>query len=75
MSMNQQNKEQEAMAALNNAYANLQAAGTTLNNAMKALQEVAQNFSLVIKEKDDKIKELQVNVITKDVPKEEKGKR
>lgn len=60
--INQQTKEQEAMAALNDCFSNIQASGTTLNNAMKALQSAAQLMNAALKEKDAKIKELEAQV-------------
>ena len=61
MAMNNQQptKEQEVMNSLNNAFANLQAAGTTIGNAMKAIQDSAQSFNLAIQERDAKIKGLE----------------
>lgn len=59
MSSNQPTKEQEAMMALNDTFANLQAAQTVIGNAMKAVREAAQTFGVALQQKDAKIQELQ----------------
>jgi hypothetical protein len=55
-------KEQEALNGLNNAFANLQASGTTLGNAMKSLQEGANAMVAANREKDAKIAQLEGRV-------------
>lgn len=67
MAMNNQQptKEQEVMNSLNEAFANLQAANTVVSNSIKAIQETAQAFALVVQSKDAKIKELEGKVAEK----------
>lgn len=69
------NKEQEIIAGLNNAFANLQASGTTLGNAMKSLQESANAMVALFREKDMEIqaKNVRIKELEALVPKEVKA--
>jgi hypothetical protein len=69
-------KEQEALNGLNNAFANLQASGTTLGNAMKSLQEGANAMVVAFREKDAEIanKNIRIKELEALVPKELKEK-
>jgi hypothetical protein len=74
-----QDKEQDMVVSLNETYANLQAAQTVINNAMKSIKEVAVKVRAIIQEKDEKIKKLEEEngaLVKKNVePKEVKEKK
>jgi septal ring factor EnvC (AmiA/AmiB activator) len=50
-------KVQEMINEFNNVFANLQACGTTVGNALKSLQEASNVMVVAFKEKDAKIQE------------------
>ena len=62
MNNQQPTKEQEALNAFNNALANIQSSGTTLNNAVKALQEGANAMLMALRERDAEIGKLNARV-------------